>query len=232
MATTTDRQLLDLMTWLSPSFPVGGYAYSHGIEYAVENARISNEHDLAGWINAALIQGAGRLDGIFFVATWQAITEQDNDRFGWVIERQDVMRGTSELALEGSAQGQAFLDTIAQTRNFLRLEDLLALIRSSERRVTYAVAVAIVAALAEVPLRAALLAYYHAFAANLISAGVRLVPLGQIAGQRMQEKLKPVIEQATEAALCGDIEYIGTAAPLIDWASMKHETQYTRLFRS
>jgi urease accessory protein len=232
MDTTTDRNLLDLMTWLSPSFPVGGYVFSHGIEYAVEDTRVSNEDELAGWISTALLQGAGRLDGIFFVAAWQAITDQDNNRFGWVLERQDVMRGTSEMALEGTAQGQAFLDTIAQSRNFPELEDVLALIKSSDRRVTYAAAVAIVAALAGVPLRPALLVFYHAFAANLISAGVRLVPLGQIAGQRTQEKLKPIIEQATEAALSGDLENLGTAAPLIDWASMKHETQYTRLFRS
>jgi urease accessory protein len=229
---TTDSNLLDLMTWLSPSFPVGGYVYSHGIELAVEDGRISGETELANWITAALTQGAGRVDGALFAAAWQAVTDEDNTQLTWAIERADIMRGSLEMALESTAQGQAFLDTILQTRNFSDLIKISNLIASLDRKPGYAVAVAIVAAIADVPLRPALLAYFHAFVANLVSAGVRLVPLGQIAGQRTQEALKPVIENATEAALEGEFDDLGTATPIIDWASMKHETQYTRLFRS
>jgi len=232
MAMITDSNLLDLMTWLSPSFPVGGYVYSHGIEYAVEEDWITGEQDLTGWIEAALTQGAGRIDGALFIAAWQAVTAKDEERLKWAVERADVMRGTSEMALESAAQGQAFLDTVLQTRGFPALKKIAADIKADDRQVTYAIAVAIVAAVAQVPLQAALLAYFHAFTANLISAGVRLVPLGQIAGQRTQRNLKPLIEQTAKTAIAGKFDELGTAAPMIDWASMQHETQYTRLFRS
>jgi len=229
---TTDTQLLNLMTWLSPSFPVGGYVYSHGIEYAVEAGRITDERDLANWIKAALGQGAGRIDGALFIAAWQAFSDNDLERLKWAVERADVMRGSSEMALESAAQGQAFIDTILQTQDFPKLKEFAEMVKIEQRDMSYAIAVAVVSASAEIPLREALLAYTHAFAANLISAGVRLVPLGQIAGQRCMEALKPDIIETTELALSGKFDNLGTAAPLIDWASMKHETQYTRLFRS
>ena len=229
---TTDSNFLNLMTWLSPSFPVGGYVYSHGIEYAVEEGRIKDEHELRIWISAALGQGVGRIDGALFKVAWQAVAEDDFERLKWAVERADVMRGTSELALESSAQGWAFFDTVLQTWKSEKLTEVSDVINSMDRQVTYAVAVAVVSAAADIPLRQALLAYYHAFSANLVSAGLRLVPLGQVAGQRCLEALKSKIKVTTDAALAGDFDDLGTAAPLIDWASMKHETQYTRLFRS
>jgi urease accessory protein len=229
---TTDTNLLNLMTWLSPSFPVCGYVYSHGIEYAVEMERVTDELELTNWIKAALGQGAGRVDGAFFVATWQAFTDNDKERLIWMVERADIQRGSSEMALESSAQGQAFIDTILQTQDLPGIKNFAELVKIEQRDMSYAIAISVVSASAEIPLREALLAYYHAFAANLISAGVRLVPLGQIAGQRCMEALKPFITETVEFALAGSFDDLGTAAPLIDWASMKHETQYTRLFRS
>jgi urease accessory protein len=232
MNMTTDSNLLNLMTWLSPSFPVGGYVYSHGIEFAVEEGRVTDEHELCAWIKAALTQGAGRIDGALFKAAWLAVTEDDLVRVKWAVERADVMRGTAEMALESSAQGRAFLDTVLQTWKSEKLETVAKEIDAIDRDITYAIAVAVVSAAAEIPLRQALLAYYHAFSANLVSAGVRLVPLGQIAGQRSMEALKGVITDTAQNALEGRFDDLGAAAPLIDWASMKHETQYTRLFRS
>jgi urease accessory protein len=211
---------------------VGGYVYSHGIEFAAEEERIIDETALAGWIRSALTQGAGRIDGALFTVAWQAVRGKDNERLSWAIERADVMRGTSEMALESAAQGQAFFNTILQTRDFPQLVEISSMIKSMDRQVGYAIAVAVVVALAKIPLRPALLAYYHAFTANLISAGMRLIPLGQIAGQRTQKYLNPIIIQTTDAALGGEFDILGTATPLIDWASMKHETQHTRLFRS
>ncbi len=229
---TTDAALLNLMTWLSPSFPVGGYVFSHGIEYGVEEGRIKDEHDLCRWISAALGQGAGRNDGALFRVAWQAVTEEDFERLKWAVERADVMRSTSEMALESGAQGRAFIATVLQSWKSEKLEELAEMIKGMDRQITYAIAVAVVSAAADIPLSAALLAYYHAFAANLVSAGVRLVPLGQVAGQRCMEALKPVITARKDAALGGGFDDLGSAAPLIEWASMKHETQYTRLFRS
>ncbi|MEC9044411.1 MAG: urease accessory UreF family protein, partial [Pseudomonadota bacterium] len=95
----TDRALLNLMNWLSPSFPVGGYAYSHGIEFAVEDGRIKNEQQLVSWVEAALVKGSGRTDGLLFVEAWNATTENDLDRLRYTIELGDVWRSTSEMAL-------------------------------------------------------------------------------------------------------------------------------------
>jgi urease accessory protein len=234
MATNTlsNIALLDLMTLLSPSFPVGGYVYSHGIEYAVEEGRIKNEDDLCLWINAALSKGTGRIDGALFKLAWTAVTENKFEELQWAVERSDVMRGTSEMALESSSQGKAFLDTVSQIWKLEKLDNAIEVIGSTGRQATYPIAVAVVSAASDIPLRAALLAYFHAFSVNLVSAGIRLVPLGQVAGQRCIEELKSSINDMTETIFLGKIEDLGTAAPIIDWASMKHETQYTRLFRS
>ena len=89
-----------------------------------------------------------------------------------------------------------------------------------------------VCAIANISLRVTLLAYYHSVCSNLVSAGIRLIPLGQVAGQKCMKKLTSVIIKTAEAAISGKFNDLGTANPIIDWASMKHETQYTRLFRS
>ncbi len=228
----SDAAFLDLMTFLSPSFPVGSYVYSHGIEFAVEDKLIQNESQLRVWIKAALSQGAGRIDGVFFRIAWQAVKDQNFDRLCWVVERGDIMRATNEMALESESQGVAFLDTVMEVKNLKEIQHLMDIMRKIERKPTYAIAVAIALAIANVPLRSALLAYFHSFASNLVSAGVRLIPLGQVAGQRCIESIKSNINSSIEAALHDNFEEIGTAAPIIDIASMNHETQYTRLFRS
>jgi urease accessory protein len=230
--TLSNTALLNLMTLLSPSFPVGGYVYSHGIEYAVEDGRITNEQDLCVWINAALRHGTGRIDGILFKSAWAAVTENKFIDLKWVIERSDVMRGTKEMGLESQSQGKAFLDTTAQVWDLEKLDQVMEVVGGMEHQPTYPVAVAIVSAASDIPFQASLLAYFHAFSANLVSAGIRLVPLGQVAGQRCMEELKLSIDDMLEATILGKIENLGTAAPIIDWASMQHETQYTRLFRS
>lgn len=228
----TDTALLQLMTWLSPAFPVGGYVYSHGIEFAVEGGRVTDEATLTRWIDAILCHGAGRIDSVFFVQAWQAVMNGGDLALFELVERGDAMRGTSELALEGTAQGEAFIQTVSQTWRSNDLENIIKKLAEINRPLTYPIAVAIVAAAAAIPLRPALLVYSQAFVANLISAGVRLVPLGQIAGQRTTESLKPTILRSVEEALNADMNDLGTAAPLIDWTSIKHETQYSRLFRS
>jgi len=228
----SDESLLNLLTLVSPSFPVGGYAYSHGIEYAVERKNIQNEQDLCLWIEAILSQGAGRIDGLLFRITWQAVTDENFNKLKWVAERGDIMRSTNETALESSSQGEAFLETVRGVWESEKIEVVMSIIEEIERKPTYAIAVAIVLAVSGVPLRAALLAYFHSFSSNLVSAGIRLIPLGQAAGQRCIQLIKPIIKTSIEAALCDDFEDIGTAAPIIELASMKHETQYTRLFRS
>ncbi|WP_316978600.1 urease accessory protein UreF [Shumkonia mesophila] len=224
--------LLRLMAWLSPSFPIGGYTYSHGIEYAVEAGLIKDADGLAVWIEGVLSFGAGRLDADFFRAAWTAVDAGDGsalaDAVGWA----DALRGSAEAALESRSQGQAFLDTVRAVWPDPWLDAWAAELAEATVRPAHAVAVAAAAARLGAPLRESLVVYLHAFAANLVSAGVRLIPLGQTDGQRTIARLEAAVIAAAAAALSRPWKDLGGAAVMADWTSMKHETQYTRLFRS
>jgi urease accessory protein len=135
---------------------------------------------------------------------------------------------SAERHLEATAQGEAFADTMDATWT----APSLAWLRGEGDSVTYPVAVAVACADHGIPIGAALPAYLHAFSANMISAGVRIIPLGQTAGQRITAALAPTIAKLTEAARALTLDDLGTALLVGDLASMHHETQYTRLFRS
>ncbi len=224
----TDAQLFRLMAWLSPSFPVGGYSFSHGLEWAVEDGRVTDAGSLSGWVKAVLSQGAGRIDGVLFRTAWRAFSEGDEDALAWAVERAAAQRATAETALESAAQGRAFLDTVLSAWPDPDLQNWNDGLAEDGRDPAYSVAVAVAAACAQIPLEDALAAYLQAFAANLVSAGLRLIPLGQTDGQRVLASLEGAILEAAKSPA----EHLGSAAPLIDWASARHETQYTRLFRS
>ncbi len=224
--------LYRLMSWLSPSFPVGAYAYSHGLEYAVEDGQVTDAASLSQWVEAVMLFGAGRNDGIFFAAAWRAVDENRQEDFMEIAELAAAYRGTKELALENEAQGAAFLDAVGAAWSSARFEEYAQMLKASGVPVSYPIAVALAAASSDAPLPAALSAYLHAFAANLISAGVRLIPLGQTAGQQVLAGLQDTVLDAAATAQTQTLDDLGSAAPMIDWASAKHETQYTRLFRS
>jgi urease accessory protein len=221
-----------LAVWLSPAFPVGAYAYSSGIEYAVEAGLVSDAEGLFDWVSAMLRSGQGRVDADFFRDAYTAMSDGNEEDLSTVAEMADAMRGTSELALESASQGEAFLSAARAAWPEPRLDGFAALLSTLGRKPAYAVAVGVTAAVHDVPLREALTAFLHAVAANLVSAGLRLVPLGQTDGQRVTARLEPVVVQAADAALGRSRRDIGAATPVVDWTSIQHETQYTRLFRS
>jgi urease accessory protein len=227
--TMTDLALYRLMTWLSPAYPIGSFSYSHGIEYAVEAGLIGTAADLCDWIATAVRHGAGRSDAVLFAAAWRAAAAEDDAELDAVADLAAAWRGTRETALESAAQGAAFLATTRAAWPHPALEAMAA------RRggaVAFPVAVAIACAAHGVPIGEALTAYLHAFAGTLVSAGIRLIPLGQTDGQKILAALAPVIAEAVASALAASLDDVGTATPLLDWCSMRHETQYTRLFRS
>ena len=221
-----------LAVWLSPSFPVGAYTYSSGLEHAVECGHVADADSLHDWVETILRAGQGRIDADFFRDAYRAVETADEDALESVLEMADAMRGTSELALESAAQGEAFLTAVRAAWPEGRLDALAEMAARLERKPAYAVAVGVTAAVHAVPLRDALIAYLHAVAANLVSAGLRLVPLGQTDGQRVTARLEPVVVAAADAALDRAPDDIGAATPMVDWTSMQHENQYTRLFRS
>ncbi|WP_430474025.1 urease accessory protein UreF [Thalassospira lucentensis] len=224
--------LMRLMTWLSPSFPVGAYSYSHGVEYAVEDGRVTSAETLINWVEGVLEFGAGRIDAVLFCAAWRAALLGGEDALFDIGVEADCWRGTSEMALEATAQGRAFVSTTEKVWGDGVVTRWAHRMRLDDRLPSYPVAVGIAAAEAKVPLRDALTAYLHAMAANLVSSAVRLVPLGQTDGVRSLSSLDKAVSIAVDHAMATDLCDLGAAAPMVDWTSMKHETQYTRLFRS
>jgi urease accessory protein len=224
--------LYRLIAWLSPAFPVGGFSYSHALEAAVEAGIVHDRSSLRGYVTAALEQGAGRSDAMLFAAVHRAVVANDEDALAWAAERAAAMRGSAELALECNAQGAAFMTTVSATWPDLPIQRWAALLRDRDIVAAYPVAVAISVAASGVALRPALLAFLQAFSSALVTAGVKLVPLGQTDGQRIVAELEPVVERAADGALRRPLDNLGSAAPMIDLLSMCHEAQYTRLFRS
>ncbi|RAI60757.1 urease accessory protein UreF [Roseicella frigidaeris] len=218
-----------LLAWLSPAYPVGGFSYSHGLEMAVEEGRVTDRGGLTAYVTTVLRAGAGRIDGALLAAAWRAAAADDAARLDEVAQLAAAWRGTAETALEALAQGAAFT---AVTRTAWPEPRFAGFVARHPRALTHAVAFGAAAGFQGVPLRPALAGWLAGFAANLVSAGVRLVPLGQTDGQVATAALLPVVETAADAALAADPETLGTAAPLLDLLSMRHETQYTRLFRS
>lgn len=221
--------LYRLMAWLSPSYPVGAFAYSSGIEWAVEAGDIADADSLRRWLAAMIAEGGGFCDAVFFVHAHRTVAAGDREKLRAVAELAAAFAPSKERHLETTAQGRAFVDTTIAAWSCAALEDFLT---AWDGPVAYPVAVAVASAGHGIAVEPALNAYLHAVAANLVSAGVRLVPLGQTDGQRVSAALEPVIHAAAQRALSTALDDVGSAAFRADIASMRHETQYTRLFRS
>ncbi len=222
--------LYRLLAWLSPAYPIGAFSYSHGIETAVEEGLIKDRVSLVAWLRSVLQHGTGVVDGALFAAAWRAAQAEDWPAFDAVAERAAAWRGTSEMALESRQQGGSFL---SMTRTAWPHPSLDAVHERLAGELSLAVAVALATAAHGIALERALEGFLHAFTANLISAAVRTVPLGQTDGQIALAALEPAVRQAAEAAITVEsLDEVGTSTPLLDWCSLHHETQYTRLFRS
>jgi urease accessory protein len=230
---TTERDLLALLTWLSPAFPVGAYTYSHGLEWAVEDGLVHDRASLEDWLAAVLRHGAGRSDAILLAQAHRLVRAGDDAAWAALRELAAALPASAELALETSAQGTAFARTCLAA--WPDTEGCLAGWLATDERgdaPVYPLAVGAAGAahgIAPLPLASA---YLHAFMANLVSAAVRLVPLGQTNGQCAMATLVPVVEAVATTALDATLDDLGSATLMVDWCAMRHETQYTRLFRS
>ncbi|MFT7594302.1 MAG: urease accessory protein [Paracoccaceae bacterium] len=213
---TDPASLLTLAQWLSPAFPVGGFSYSHGLEWAVDVGDIRDATGLQDWLRAILRDGAGRNDAILLVAAYQA----DGDTVAEVDALARALAPSRERLLETGQQGAAFART---TRAIwpISVPDL-----------TYPVAVGAAARAMGLPLAEVLVFYLHGFASNLTSAAIRLIPLGQTDGQSVLATLAPLCAEIAAQAQDQTIDDLGASTFMADIASMKHETQYSRLFQS
>ncbi|HEX6001840.1 MAG TPA: urease accessory protein UreF [Hyphomicrobiaceae bacterium] len=216
------------MIWLSPAYPVGAFSYSHGQEWIVEAGRIRDATTLGDWIEDILRHGTGRSDAILLAEAWRATEARDERRLAEVAELAAAFTSSAERRLETLAQGAAFLSATRAVWPVPALERLTVMAPD----IAYPIAVGACAAAHGLPLAATAQAFVQAFAANLVSAGVRLVPLGQTDGLRVLARLEPLFPEIVTGALEASVEDVGGAAVMADIASMRHETQYTRLFRS
>jgi urease accessory protein len=188
----------------------------------------SRPRSLATWLQTAAARHRP-VDGALFAAAWRAATA-DWPAFDAIAERAAAWRGTSEMALESRQQGGSFL---SMTRKAWPHPALDAAHQRLAGELSLPVAVALAAAAHGIALELAIEGYLHAFTANLISAAVRTVPLGQSDGQVTLAALEETVLEAAHAAIiAASLDEVGTATPLLDWCSLRHETQYTRLFRS
>ncbi len=203
-----------LAVWFSPGYPIGAYSYSHGLEWVVAAGQVTGRAGLAAWIADLLEFGAGRTDAMLLAAAWRA------DDPAPVAELAEALAPSAERRLETMAQGAAFARTTAAAWN-LALPPM-----------AYPVAVGHAARRLELPLAPVATLFLQAFATNMVSAGVRLIPLGQTDGQRLTAALLPLALQVAEAAIAAPPEALGGSALAADLAAMLHETQYTRLYRS
>jgi len=218
-----------LMTWLSPAFPVGGFSFSSGIEWAVEAGDITDAASLHDWLAAMLAEGPGLSDGIFLAHTHRAVETGDDVALREVVELAAAFVPSRERQLETSAQGRAFIDIARSAWSCAGLEQAIA---AAGGPIVYPVAVGLVSAAHGIPLAPTLQAFLHALTSNWISAGGRLVPLGQTDCQRVLASLEEVAAAAARCAISATLDDIGSATFRADLASLRHESQYTRLFRS
>jgi urease accessory protein len=216
--------ILPLFVWLSPAFPVGAYAYSHGLEWAAEAGDVRDAATLADWLEDLADHGAPRLDVTLFAAAWRVAG--DAAAFADINALAIALAGSQERRLETTAQGTAFVTAVHAAWPCSALDGL------AGEPVAYPVAVGGAAAGHGIALETAAPAFAQALFGNLISAAIRLSVVGQTDGQKLIALLSPRLASMAAQALLDDPEKFGTCAFRSDIAAMKHETQYSRLFRS
>lgn len=224
--------LLRLQSWLSPAFPTGSYSYSHGLEWAVEAGHVNNSKSLVDWLEADLCYGSGRNEAIFFNEAWRCTRDDNRARLFEIAELAAAFRGTSEFALETSQQAASCLATLRRVWPDPLLETFSELLAELRISPVLSVVLGLRAAKQDIPATLALPAFLQSYLANLITAGVRLVPLGQTDGQLALAELEPAVLAVAAQAQQATIHDLGSVGFMVDLASALHETQYTRLFRS
>jgi len=217
MATATEPQILTLAQWLSPAYPVGAFAYAHGLEAAADQGWVTDGASLERWLEDVLNHGAGRSDALLLAAAWRANDPKDLSDIDATAR---ALAASKERLLETTQQGNSF----AAVTQVIWGEDLSGL--------TYPVALGAAAAREGLPLSLTQTMYLQAFVSNLIAAGQRLLPVGQTEGQAILYRLCARLPSIAAETSDGDLTRLSATAFLTDISSMKHETQYARIFRT
>jgi len=222
----TSASLMRLLQLVSPSLPVGAYAYSQSLEYAVDAQWVTNEETAYDWMQGVLLNSLAKTDLPIMSRLHVA---WGNDQHGNIVYWNDylcALRETAELEAEDLQMGQA-LKRLLMDLDLDQAEEL--------KNITpccYATAFSFACEKWSISQDDASLAYTYSWVENQISAAIKLIPLGQTAGQRLIERLMPVMKDTVKNSQSISDDFIGSSLPAMSLASSLHETQYSRLFRS
>ncbi len=222
------KELLLLSSWLSPSFPIGAFSYSHGLESVIVSGVIKDHPTLANWLTALVERGSGWGDAVLLAEAWQATVSEDLDRLASACELALAMAPSAERLLETRNLGIAFFEAVTAGWPCQLLDRFNAL----KPRMSYPIAVGAAAAAHGLPLEVTLAGYLNGFISNLISVAVRLVPLGQTTGLKALGELQPLALATAWRAAISSLDDLGSTTILSDIAAMRHETLQSRVFRS
>ena len=209
---TDNAALLLLLNWMSPTFPIGSFAYSHGHEQAIADGRVTTQGDVESWITDLLQTGSGWNDAVLFAQCWHS--------------------NPNELALALAGSAERYSETTQLGRNF----NIAAAVWTGEDKfegvMAYPVAAGLACKLMCIPQDLSLAAYLQGFCAALVSVAVRLVPLGQTSGLRVLRNLAPLISATAQSAATATLDDLGSNCIAAEIAAMKHETLEPRIFRT
>jgi urease accessory protein len=212
---TDHTSLMMLLNWMSPTFPIGAFAYSHGLEQAISDGRMSTAAEVEDWIAELLQHGSGWNDAVLFAQCWSKPT-QDLNEFA--------------LALAGSAE--RYLETTHLGRNFNIAASVWTGADKTDAAIAYPVAAGQACVMMGIDQQQALIAYLQGFCSALVSVAVRLVPLGQTNGLIVMRNLAPLLSATAAKAAAANLDDIGTSCVAAEIAAMQHETLETRIFRT
>lgn len=214
MYTPTDSKLITVMQWLSPAFPIGGFAYSHGLEWAINKGYVSNREELQKWISDLLEYGSLKNDAILIKLVLQGSDPKE------INELALALCSASERLSETQLQGGAFCKIMREVWS-LEIDEL-----------TLPIALALAAKNESIDQNLVVPAYLHSFCSNLISVAMRLIPIGQTDGQKTLRELSPLISDSVRAVAKSDKDDLGSACFLSDVSAMQHEYLQPRVFKT
>ncbi|MEC4818740.1 MAG: urease accessory protein UreF [Scytonema sp. PMC 1069.18] len=222
-----DIRLLCLLQLVSPALPVGAYSYSEGLETLVENGIIHNQATLKHWLEAELRYGAIRLDAAVMIRAYHSVKESDFKALSYWNMWLSAARETEELRNSSWQMGRSLIRLLTELQpQSVHITDTIGIYCN------YAIAFGIASAYWNLDVKVALLGYLHSWVSHLIIAGVKLIPLGQTAGQQLLLELQSLITNASVEIMNLKDDDLSCCSWGLSLASMEHEILYTRLFRS
>lgn len=210
------------MAWLSPAFPVGSFSYSHGLERAVHDGVVNDAESLRAWLSGLIEHGSIWCDAVLLAEAWRSSARKEP--LADIAHLAEALAGSAERHRETILQGSAFATAAAEWDP--------SLVDGLPAECPYCVAVGAVASRQGVPAEQALVGFLQAFAGSQVQAAIRLSVIGQSAGVSLMAAMEPVILNAASRAARSSLDDLGSSTVAAEIASMNHETQYSRLFRT